>query len=248
MSEPKNDNIKLIENVFTLLELLFIHEKMGIREIANVSGLAKSSVFRIIKTLVALKVVEQDSDELYRLGLTLSKYGNKINHSMDIVLSAKPVMKALAKETGESINLGILHEQQVLVLHTEMGEAYTLQPMLLPISPLYCSAMGKIFLSQMPPPEREGYFSQPLLQRTVNTITDLVTFTPEMQTIRQNHVAFDHEEYEYGLTCMAVPIYDRKKHVIAAISLSGPTTRLSFKGWQHLEQALKKHAQEMKLD
>lgn len=237
--KESNDNIKVIENTFLILDLLFENKKMGIRELAKTSELAKTTVFRIIKTLESLNVIEQDIDEQYYLGLKLSKFGIHINSSLDLVQFAAPFMKELAAETGESINLGILHEQQALIIHTEIGESYTLQSMLQPISPLYCSGMGKIFLSSMTAEERKTYYQQNLVQRTVNSLVSLEQFEPEIGKILQQKIAFDHEEYEYGLSCVATPIYNNHQEIIAALSLSGPTSRLAFKGQDYLEEKLK---------
>ena len=77
------------------------------------------------------------------------------------------------------------------------------------------------------------------MKRTINTIIDYSNFCEEQKKIKETQVAFDHEEYEYGLTCMATGLYQNGE-LVAALGCSGPTTRLGFKGLSQLEDELKK--------
>lgn len=110
------------------------------------------------------------------------------------------------------------------------GENYHLQAELPPVAPLYCSAMGKIFLANLTVEERKKYYLQhDLVARTIKTITEPQDLEQEVETIAREHLAFDNEEYEYGLSCMSVPIY-RQGKLVAGLSLSGPSTRIRVKG------------------
>ena len=92
-------------------------------------------------------------------------------------------------------------------------------------------------MASMPEEDVMKYFSGNLTKRTINTITDYNQFLKEKQTILNTDIAYDHEEYEYGLTCVATSI-KVKDEIIAAISVSGPTTRLKVKGFENLEKEL----------
>lgn len=243
--QESDTNIKVIENAFAIVNVLFERERMGIRELAKTLRLPKTTVFRIVKTLVSLNIVEQDGDEQYRLGLGLSQYGSRVNSSLNIVNVSTPSMKRLAKELGETINLGVLYERQVLIIHSEFGEPYTLQLILTPVSPLYCSAMGKLFLSNLDAASRAGYFRQDLPKRTINSIVTLERYEAEMRDIAARGIAHDREEYEYGLSCVSAPIFDASGKIGAALSVSGPTTRLAFKGIDRIEGLLQSAAREV---
>ena len=104
---------------------------------------------------------------------------------------------------------------------------------------MYCSSIGKVFLANMNNKELEDYFSnEDFNLRTVNTITSMEKFLDEKDTILGKNIAYDNEEYEYGLTCISAPIYNFNKEIVACISISGPTSRLKFKGLEKIENKL----------
>lgn len=240
MQQHPNDGIKVIENAFAVLETLFEQGEMGIRELGKTLGLPKTTIFRILKTLASLNIVEQNGSEQYKLGLALSHYGTRVNQSLNIVSVSTPFMKELARELGETTNLGILYEHQILMVHSEFGEPYTLQLILKPVSPLYCSSIGKLFLAELDADSRARYFAQELSKRTINSIVTREGFEVEMKDILANGIAHDREEYEYGLSCVSAPIFDADGRIAAAFSVSGPTTRLAYKGIPRIESLLKK--------
>lgn len=99
--------------------------------------------------------------------------------------------------------------------------------------------MGKLFLSQFSDKDLKEYFgSNKPETRTVNSVADLEEFLKLKKGIERDGVSYDREEYEYGLSCIAAPIYDTNKNIIAAISISGPTTRLKYKGNDNLKELL----------
>jgi DNA-binding IclR family transcriptional regulator len=106
--------------------------------------------------------------------------------------------------------------------------------------------MGKLFLLKFSDKELKDYFnSSKPEKRTVNSIGDLEDFLKLKKEIERDGVSYDREEYEYGLSCIAAPIYDNSKNIIAAISISGPTTRLRYKGADYLKDLLVSTAQEI---
>ncbi|EME3213506.1 IclR family transcriptional regulator, partial [Enterococcus faecalis] len=214
---------------------------LGISEIAKLSGLAKTTVFRILKTLEYHGIVMQIEDDIYTLSYKILKYQPEPLNEQQLIKIAKPCMQNFSQKTGETINLSILHRDETYIIHSESGESYMLQSSLAPVTDLYCSSIGKIFLSEMSTTELERYYQKPLLKRTINTIINYSDFYEEQQKIKEKQISFDHEEYEYGLTCMATGIYQNSE-LIAALGCSGPTTRLSFKGIAQLENELKKSA------
>lgn len=146
-------------------------------------------------------------------------------------------LKNFCKNTTETINLAIRNQNKTFIIHSEEGEYYSLQSNMLPESDLYCSSTGKIFMASMSDEELMKYFDENLTKRTVNTIIEYNEFLKEKQKIIDTDIAYDNEEYEYGLTCIATSIKVNDE-LVAAISVSGPTTRLKFKGFENLEKEL----------
>lgn len=235
------ENIKAITNAFLVLDVLAELGNVGVSEIARHTSIAKTTVFRIIKTLENLGAVVQVTGDIYSLGYVLVKYQPQAVNQEYLIRVASPFMKEFALETGESINLAILNQNQVYIIHTQVGERYLLQSTLLPTVDLYCSSMGKIFLGAMSEEELRHYFAQERVAYTLNTITSAETFLKENEVIKETQIAYDKEEFEYGLSCFSTGIYQAKQ-LIAAIGCSGPTSRLQVKGQAYLEECLLKTA------
>ena len=239
--EKDSNLITMVDRALSIVDYIYEKENyIGVSEVSRELDIPKANAFRIIKTLEKWDVLERNSDEKFTLGKRLIKYGKKAKDSVDIVKISTPFMKDLANEIGETVNLGIRYENnKILIVHSEEGESSILVSRLIPISPMYCSSIGKIFLANMSDSELEEYFnSKKFDHRTVNTITNLEQFLSDRATIIEKNIAYDNEEYEYGLTCLSAPIYNLNKDIVACISISGPTSRLKFKGLEEIENKL----------
>lgn len=231
-------NIKTLDNVFTILNFLTEHQPIGISEIARQTKLSKTTTFRLLKALEIHHMVQQLDLEQYAIGYGFLKYKPLELCGQTLINLAKPYMRDFTKATGEGINLAIKHDNRVYYIHTEVGEDYFLQSSLAPTSQLYCSSMGKIFLSHMPEQELKDYFKQDLTARTHHTLTSLDAFQKEKLAILNKGISYDNEEYEYGLTCISSGLF-QDGQLIATIGCSGPSSRLSYKGLNQLERQLK---------
>lgn len=148
-------------------------------------------------------------------------------------------LKKLSHLVGETVNLGIKYGRNVLTVLSEEGESSALVSKLIPISPLHCSSIGKIFLSHLSDDELLEYFqSTSIEKRTNNTIMTYNDFLKVRETILKHNISYDNEEYEYGLTCIASPIRNVNNEIIAAVSISSPTTRLQYKGIEYIKSNL----------
>lgn len=244
--ESQNDTniLRMVDRACMILE--YVYEMDGSASISTLSkelDLPKANVFRILHTMEKRGVIEKEKEtDLYRLGKKLIKYGEKVRYDIDLVEVSKYYMKELAQKIGETINIGIRHEDSIITLHSEEGEKSVLVSRLIPIAELHCSSMGKLILADMEQEDLEEHFKKRLKKRTVNTITNLEAFNKEKQDITNEGCAYDREEYEYGLSCVAMPIRNENEEIYAMISVSGPTTRLQFKGLDMIIEELRKLA------
>jgi DNA-binding IclR family transcriptional regulator len=141
------------------------------------------------------------------------------------------VLEALARETGETCNLGMLDGNGVVYL----DRVETHWPLRLQLSvgshvPLHCTAMGKLFLAHMPKRVRENYYAAAPLERfTERTITDPDQMEDEIAAIRGDGVSINNQEYMVGLVGMAVPVRDpvSKSRLTAAVAIHAPEARLN---------------------
>ncbi|HEY4537681.1 MAG TPA: IclR family transcriptional regulator [Erysipelothrix sp.] len=238
----KSPVINSVVDSFKILDLISEHHEMGIADIAKQLELPKTTVFRIIKSLEEAKVIKQLNNANYALDYHMLHYANSVITNEDITQIAESFMQEAVDLTGETINLGMEYNQDLVILKRIHGDFYQLQTALRPVGQLYCSGMGKLFLSQWSDEKLKTYF-QDLPKRTINTVNTFELFKANQKEIINDHISIDNEEYEYGMSCYAVPIFDKNGKVVYALSVSGPTGRLEYKGIDFLTSTLKQCAQ-----
>jgi IclR family KDG regulon transcriptional repressor len=230
--------IPMVDKTFEIIDYMYkFSSEVGVSQISQDLNLPKATVFRILSTVSKWGYVEKTEDsEKYILGKAFIKIGAKVSSETDIMVIAAPFINELAKDVGESINLGIIYEGEILTIYNAKGEDFYLISKLIPVSPLNCSGMGKLYLSKLSIDELYEYFNSNKPEiRTINSVSNLDGFLKLKEEIEKEGISFDREEYEYGLTCIAAPINDINGNLIAAISISGPTTRLQYKGMDNLK-------------
>jgi IclR family KDG regulon transcriptional repressor len=231
----------MTERTLEIIDYLYEATKpVGVSKIAADLSLPKATVFRILVTLEQWNFVRKNEDtDDYKLGLGLIKYGSKVASQTNLVDISKPFINRLSEKLSESVNLNIEYQGQSLNIYKSETDHSILVSKLTPISALNCSASGKIFLSRWDQETLKNYFKQKQFSdRTMNSITDYAEFLKELASITDSGIAFDNEEYEYGLFCIASPIR-HKDSIVAAISISGPKTRLEHKGFDDISKELK---------
>ncbi|WP_299007395.1 IclR family transcriptional regulator [uncultured Tenacibaculum sp.] len=242
--DSKSLNQSIIK-AFTVLDA-FTNDKKewGVRELATKTGHNKSTVYRLLSTLVSLNVVQQNDNEKYQLGSKLFELGNRVSIYKSLRnLTNEPIQK-VALEIQETVLLGILKEQQVF----HINKADSLQGLKISTSigsyaPVNGSAIGKLLLAFSSLENQEVFLSSTTLQSfTKNTITSVSKFKKELAQIQQQKFALDIEESELGLVCIAIPIYNKKGKVIAGVSASGPSSRFKMENVTSYIQILQKGA------
>lgn len=234
------DSISMVDRAMQIInEIYRIDLPVGVSELAYNLNLPKATVYRILNTLLKWDVVVKDENDKYSLGLIFIQYSEKVKSEISINSIAMPFMLELSKTTGEFINLGIINDDNVVTISSINGESSALVSRLIPVSPLHCSSMGKIFLSYKSDAEIQDYFRRHNQKRTINTITTYNDFLNERNKILSNGISQDNEEYEYGLGCIAAPVFNYENEVIAAIGVSGPISRMNVKGMNTIEKKLR---------
>ena len=172
-------------------------------------------------------IQKDEASDRYRLGLFFLQAGKQVAGKLKLEEIARPVMERVAEETGEGVNLGTCFEDRVLILENVKGQASLLVLGLQPVFDLYCSGLGKLFLSEMTEEQLHDYVRRMKPeQKTDSTITTEEEMKAELQQIRQQGHSLDNEEYEYGLLCVAAPIRNPEGKMIGGISVSGPVSRM----------------------
>lgn len=232
----------MIDRAGEILEYLYnTDEKVGVSRLASDLELPKATVFRIMTTLEKWHIVEKDyHSDKYCLGMALVKYGAKVSANLSLVEVSKPIIDDLSESIEEGVYLNIEHQNYSLNVYKKLSSQNNMINNLIPLSPLNCSASGKIFLTKRSHKALETYFDSELCEkRTINSIIETEDYIKTIELFKETGFMYDDEEYEYGLFCISMPIrYD--DNIVATISVTGPKTRLEVKGMEVIEDELKK--------
>ncbi|SFR67827.1 IclR family transcriptional regulator [Halogeometricum limi] len=202
---------------------------VGVSELARRVDLSKSAVHKHVQTLTALGYLTREDDD-YHLGLALFELGTAARDRLPVYEAALPAIDRLADVSGGVATL-LVYESGRAVAVAQTRANGSLSP---PIregdgGPLHATAGGKTILAYRPDEEVERLVADGLDAVTQKTITDGDALRRELQSVRDRRVAFDREEYAEGWQAVASPITDSEQQAVAAISVSGPTERMSGK-------------------
>ena len=226
------NGIKVLDRLMDILSQLTTEKpELGVVQIAQATGLSKGTAHRLLAALEDHHLVDKDpNSKRYRLGMRLFELGTLAAWHVGLSLLANQYLNELVQATGETGNIGVFDHGSVLyVAKVEGWHSLRMPSQVGARLDAYCTALGKVLLSHLNEEERTKYLRHSGMPfRTVKTITDIRRFNAEATTIVQNGFAMDDEEQEIGLRCIAAPIHDHTGRVVAAVSLSGPTTRITL--------------------
>jgi len=198
----------------------------------NMSDIAKDlkipngTAYNILKTLENNQLIERDqSSKRYTLGFKLFQLGNKVDYIRELRNVSMPYMRELTAETGETSQLGIISEENLYFLEIIEAPKNKKTRGTVGLSlPLHAPAAGKILLAFQPEEKRNELLEKIELKAfNMNTITNSEQLKKELEEIRKKGYAVDREEVFRGTTCLAMPIYNAEKEVIAALGITGDT-------------------------
>lgn len=218
------DHLSSVYNAIRILqEFSDDRPELGITELSARLGLAKSTVFRLMRTLTETNLVVRDGQSRkYRLGLGTFVIGSIAYRRMEIRDRAFPLMIDLMHTVRRVVRLGVYDDGGVVYLLKlpEDKETRTFSSIGKRV-PAYSTAVGKMLLAHQPESEIERILSHPLKPITAHTITDPVKLREQLSEICSAGYATTHEESTAHLCSVAVPVFDHHQHVIAAISVTG---------------------------
>ena len=224
-------SVQSVDRALYVMELLKENvDGLGITELANRMGLAKSTIHRLLTSLKNQGYVRQDPlSERYLLGLKLIELGSVVTQSLEIRNIAKPLMNQLVQETGETTHLVVLEEGEVVYIE-KIESPFTIRMYSLigKRAPVHCTGVGKAMIAHIPEDEvRKIVERKGLRKYTENTITKLDDLLAHLRDIREKGYSLDKEEHEPGICCVAAPILDHNGKPVAGLSVAGPTMRMN---------------------
>jgi len=247
VSKPKSDYaIQTVSNALRMLEVFHSETEMGVSDLARRLDLHKNNAFRLLATLELAGYIEQaPSTELYHLGPRCLELGRAFARSHTLMSEARPALEELARTAGETAHLGVLRDDEVVHLDGVLPNQLVLTGLRVGERlPAHCTALGKVLLadriasrsseeavgstgSAYRVGDGAGDGAAELERFTPWTQTDPMKLQDELRVIALQGYAPDIDEYAPGLRCVAAPVRDASSRVIAALSLSGPSLRMS---------------------
>ncbi|HET9661171.1 MAG TPA: IclR family transcriptional regulator [Thermomicrobiales bacterium] len=220
--------VRALERALDLLESFTLAEpELSFTELTERSGLSKATAVRLLSILERRRFLERSPDtDRYHIGLRTFELGSIYAQSSQLETVALPFLKELADTCGQSANLGILDQGQVV--HVVVVPAS--RPIHFSVrsgqrDAAHSSGLGKVLLAALPDAELDEIITaRGLEQRTPKTLITLDTLRAALVEVRAQGYAIDDEESVPGLTCIAAPVFDDRGRVVGAVSISGLTS------------------------
>lgn len=245
MSNTQNDTpenryiLSSVDSALSILNLFFENEELSANEIAKLIDVSRSTAFRFMVTLENRGYVTKTANGKYRLGLNVFSLGMLAYNRMELVSIAHPVLMETAAQTGETCHIAILDGGvRVIFIDKAVGPSWLKMDTALGQSYYaHCTGTGKAMLAYQSPQMLNQYIRNThFVQNTPNSIKDAQELIRVLEQVRYDGYACDNEEAECGLTCYARPLLDATGRPYAAISVSGPTTRMEKNKEEHLKR------------
>jgi DNA-binding IclR family transcriptional regulator len=220
--------VQSVDRALVVLEIIARLGQAGVTEVATELGVHKSTVSRLIAVLEARGYVEQVSERgKYRLGFAVARLAHAAGQQADLVRTSQPVCDALSVAAGETVNLAVLDRDRIINIVEAIGPAeITLRTWVGQTCPAYATSSGKVLLAGLDPAEVPARVAD--LQRfTDTTVRGIADLQRQLAVVRERGWASVTEELEVGLNAVAAPVLDHLGQVVAALSVSGPSYRLS---------------------
>lgn len=245
-NDGKNQSLS---RALSLLERLAeTPDGMNLTDLSHRLGIPAATAHRLLSTFEEHDFVEQDPElGVWYIGLKAFTVGNAFVQRRDFVAGARPHMQALMERCGETVNLGVIDDGEVVFIgQVESREVMRMIVRLGSRSPVHASGVGKALLAHFGDDRVAAILERRGLGRfTERTIDNPAQLREALETVRARGYALDDEEHAVGLRCVAAPIFDENGQALAAISLSGPKARMVDDRLGELGVAIRQTADEI---
>ncbi|MGD2041979.1 MAG: IclR family transcriptional regulator, partial [Anaerolineae bacterium] len=248
---PQSSGIQSVERAIAILKSFSMEQpERGVSELSQALDLHKSTVSRLVQTLERGGLLTRNPEtRRYQLGTELIGLGAQVTSHLDVREVARPLLRQLAMQCQESVNLVVLVSS--IPLDPDAGsEVVNLEQFIPPARQVknigrvgrrmcaHSTAAGKVLLAYLPPEQQAHNLPSTLMRFTARTITQPDELQEELGRVRQRGYAVSQEELEEGLNALAAPIRDHTGAVIAAASVAGPAYRVTPEIFHELAQQL----------
>jgi DNA-binding IclR family transcriptional regulator len=245
---PRRDSVQSLDRAFDLLEALAAGGELGVTELANRTGLVPSTVHRLLATLAKRGYVGHTDAGRYRLGYKVAEIAGGLEQGLARLRAvARPHLAHISQETGETVNLVVLDGDRVVYVDQVEGTRRVRMFTAVGTAALaHTTGSGKAIMAFGAPDALSALYAgrEPLERLTPATLVTIAALEADLARIRGRGYALDAEEHELGVGCIATPVFDHTGRPVAAISVSGPSTRILHGDTNELGGLLARHAAE----
>lgn len=230
LRESKSPPVGVVTKVLRILEALHASPAgLQLKDVAEETGLNKSTAYRFLAHLEHEAYIFRDVSGAYAIGIKLARLGSGVSYQATLCKISRPILQQLWETTGETVNLAVIDGREVLYLDViESGHTFRLVSQIGSRRPLHCTSLGKVMLAFSAEQQQEHLLSGLTFESsTPYTLRSPAQLQKEFVIIRQRGYSIDNEEAYLGSRCIGAPIFDASGQVAAAVSVSGPVTRIT---------------------
>jgi len=244
----KKYHVPALERTVNILKLISSSkDKFSVTDICKELDFPKATVFAIMRTLEYYNMVQKDRSGRFQIGSEMFQLGMAYISDNNVIELARPYMKKLMEELGFTVHLGILHEDQIMYIAKEEPDSFikfSTYPGLK--TKIHLTGLGKAIAAYLSESELEQIITNMgLVEATSNTITNVTEFKESLTTVRMKGYAFENEEGEIGVKCVAAPIINARHTTPTAISITAHSSQLSEEQFSEIGELVRETAQEI---
>ena len=241
----ESKTVQSLDKALVILKAVSEGDGLSLTDLSTITTITSPTVYRALSTMQQHGIVHFDeAAQLWSIGSGAFRIGNSFLRKTNIIEQSRPVMQQLMRETKETANLGMLNDNDVIFL----SQVETHEPIRAFHRPgskgaVYASGIGKILFAYMDDDAARRMLSRTQMEQfTDGTMTDIDALIAHKAEMRSAGYSYDNEERTLGMRCIAAPIFNAYGEAVAAISVSGPTSRITEDAVAALADIVKRSA------
>jgi len=223
--------LQSLDRAVAVLELLGESDgPLGLADVCERMELHKSTAHRALMVLERTCLIERTPENRFRLGLKLYELGSRAIEQIDLRARVQPWFRKLSAQVGETVHLGVMQKTSIVYLDKvdPINRRVWLASRIGASNPVHCTAMGKAILAFLPPDAAADIIAHIRFTRfTPRTLCTPEALQRSLDRVRRRGYAIDDEEVECGVRCVGAPILNESGRPVAAVSVSGPSSRIT---------------------
>ncbi|MFD1745836.1 IclR family transcriptional regulator [Rhizobium helianthi] len=250
MAQEKQDTGTLGKAVQLIDLVSRCDEPVRFTDLLKMTGQPRGSLHRQLRHLLAEGLLDQNKDGAFSPGLRLLAFASRAWARSSVRQLAERHMLALHEATGETVHLGMLRGTEIIYLDKlESKQAVRMHSQVGNTSPVYCTGIGKAALSCLSESELHSRLDQLMINKfTPHTLVDKSSLKRQLEAAKQEGCAFDLEEHQVGIRCVAAPIHVPDQDFLGGISVTAPAFRTDLEQLSLWAPAVKEAAQDIVAD